>query len=111
MGSRDKHRSIKLAFLFLTATSLLMAPPAHAREECADKLTSDQLARQIDDIIARMTPAERIGQLQDRAPAIPRLHIPAYNWWNEGLHGIARNGYATVFPQAIGLAATFDPEL
>jgi beta-glucosidase len=58
-----------------------------------------------------MTPAERIAQLQDRAPAIPRLHIQGYNWWNEGLHGIARNGYATVFPQAIGLAATFDPTL
>jgi beta-glucosidase len=111
MGSRNKHPLIQPALLVFAATILLLALPALAEEECAAKLTSEQLARQIDDIIARMTPAERIAQLQDRAPAIPRLHIPAYNWWNEGLHGIARNGYATVFPQAIGLAATFDPEL
>jgi beta-glucosidase len=62
-------------------------------------------------LLAQMTPEEKIAQLQDNAPAIPRLGLPAYNWWNEGLHGIARNGYATVFPQAIGMAATWDPEL
>ena len=45
------------------------------------------------------------------SPAIERLHIPAYNWWNEALHGVARAGTATVFPQAIGMAATFDEEL
>ena len=44
-------------------------------------------------------------------PAIPRLHVAEYNWWNEGLHGVARSGYATVFPQAIGLAATWDADL
>jgi len=88
-----------------------VALSALAQEECAAKLTGDQLDAKIEGIIARMTPAERIAQLQDRAPAVPRLHIAAYNWWNEGLHGIARNGYATVFPQAIGLAATFDPDL
>ncbi|PYU74086.1 MAG: beta-glucosidase [Acidobacteria bacterium] len=49
--------------------------------------------------------------MQDVAPAIPRLGIPAYNWWNEGLHGVARSGNATVFPQAIGLAATWDTDL
>ena len=65
----------------------------------------------VDALIARMTPAERIAQMGDRAPALPRLGLPAYNWWNEGLHGIARNGYATVFPQAIGLAATWDSSL
>ena len=58
-----------------------------------------------------MTADEKIGQLQAAAPAIPRLQVRGYNWWNEGLHGLARNGEATVFPQAIGLAATFDPEL
>ena len=62
-------------------------------------------------LVAQMTREEKISQLVDTAPAIPRLGIPAYQWWNEGLHGIARNGHATVFPQAIGLAATFDPEL
>ncbi|GAB2781801.1 glycoside hydrolase family 3 C-terminal domain-containing protein [Dyella kyungheensis] len=62
-------------------------------------------------LVARMTPAEKIGQLQSSAPAIPRLGIPAYDWWSEGLHGFARHGEATVFPQAIGLAASWDPSL
>jgi beta-glucosidase len=58
-----------------------------------------------------MTLEEKVSQMQNDAAAIPRLGIPAYNWWNEGLHGIARSGYATVFPQAIGLAATWDTGL
>ncbi len=62
-------------------------------------------------LVARMTREEKISQLVNAAPAIPRLGIPAYEWWNEGLHGIARNGHATVFPQAIGLAATWNAEL
>ena len=53
-----------------------------------------------------MSREEKVAQAMNAAPAIPRLGIPAYEWWSEGLHGIARNGYATVFPQAIGLAAT-----
>ncbi len=59
----------------------------------------------------RMTTDEKIAQMQAAAPAAPRLGITGYNWWNEGLHGLARNGNATVFPQAIGLAATWDPDL
>jgi beta-glucosidase len=62
-------------------------------------------------LVARMTLSEKVAQLQNHAPAIPRLGVPAYDWWNEGLHGIARNGYATVFPQAIGLAASWNPAL
>ena len=58
-----------------------------------------------------MTLEEKVSQMMSSAAAIPRLGIPEYNWWNEGLHGAAREGYATVFPQAIGLAATFDPAL
>jgi beta-glucosidase len=58
-----------------------------------------------------MTPDEKIGQLVTDAPAIPRLGVPAYHWWSEALHGVARAGTATVFPQAIGLAATFDEGL
>ncbi|CAI9119377.1 glycoside hydrolase family 3 protein [Brytella acorum] len=65
----------------------------------------------IDDLVARMSVDEKIGQVQSSAPAIPRLGVAAYDWWSEGLHGAARNGAATVFPQAIGLAATFDPAL
>ncbi|SEG72169.1 beta-glucosidase [Bryocella elongata] len=63
------------------------------------------------DLVARMTLDEKIAQMQNDAPAIPRLHVAAYNWWNEALHGVARSGYATVFPQAIGLAATWDAGL
>src|SRR5437879_11876393 len=58
-----------------------------------------------------MTLEEKVSQMQDVAAAGPRLGIPAYNWWNEGLHGVARSGNATVFPQAIGLAATWDTGL
>jgi beta-glucosidase len=62
-------------------------------------------------LVEKMTVEEAAGQLRYDAPAIPRLGVPAYNWWNEALHGAARAGTATSFPQAIGLAATFDPEL
>ena len=57
-----------------------------------------------------MTLEEKVHQMQNGAPGIERLGIPAYDWWNEALHGVARAGYATVFPQAIGLAATWDTE-
>ena len=63
------------------------------------------------DLVSRMTLEEKVSQLMDQAPAIPRLGVPAYGWWNESLHGVARAGVATVFPQAIGLAATFDVPL
>lgn len=62
-------------------------------------------------LVAQMTIEEKMSQMLYESPAIERLHIPAYNWWNEALHGVARAGVATVFPQAIGLAATFDPKL
>ena len=62
-------------------------------------------------LVSQMTLEEKAGQIQHRAAAIPRLGIPAYNWWNEGLHGVARAGDATVFPQAIGMAATWDTQL
>ena len=57
-----------------------------------------------------MTVAEKIAQTMTAAPAIPRLGVPAYEWWSEALHGVARAGRATVFPQAIALAATFDDD-
>jgi beta-glucosidase len=62
-------------------------------------------------LVAQMTLAEKISQMQYTAPAIERLGVPAYNWWNEALHGYARSGTATVFPQAIGMAASFNTEL
>jgi beta-glucosidase len=63
------------------------------------------------DLVSRMTAEEKISQLMNDAPAIPRLGIPKYDWWNECLHGVARAGTATVFPQAIGMAASFDVPL
>ena len=68
-------------------------------------------AERAKDLVARMTTDEKIAQCMMDAPAIPRLGVPKYFYWSEALHGIARNGVATVFPQAIGLAATWDPEL
>lgn len=63
------------------------------------------------ELVEKMTLSEKISQMLNWAPAIERLGIPAYNWWNEALHGVARAGVATVFPQAIGLAASFDEDM
>lgn len=63
------------------------------------------------ELVAKMTLPEKLSQMRYDAPAIPRLGIPGYNWWNECLHGVARSGSATVFPQAIAMAASFDSEL
>lgn len=90
---------------------------------CADPQTSSApsvpafrnlappIEQRVADLLSRMPLEEKVSQMVHSAPAIPRLGIPAYNWWSEGLHGAAREGYATVFPQAIGMAATFDPDL
>ncbi len=74
-------------------------------------MTREQARKLAEELVGRMTVEERAGQLRFDAPAIERLGVPACNWWNEGLHGVARGGTATVFPQAIGLAAMFDTEL
>lgn len=66
--------------------------------------------KQAQELVEKMTLEEAASQLRYDAPSIPRLGITSYNWWNEALHGVARAGTATVFPQAIGMAAMFDPE-
>ena len=73
--------------------------------------TVDELAKRADALVAQMTLEEKIGQLMNNAPEIARLGIPAYNYWSEGLHGVGRNGRATMFPMPIGLSCSFDPEL
>jgi len=73
--------------------------------------TSLPIAQRVDDLVSRMTLEEKVRQMQDQAPAIPRLGVSRYDYWNEALHGVARGGEATVFPQAIGMAATWDTEL
>ena len=70
-----------------------------------------EAAEKAKELVSRMTLEEKASQLKYDAPAIPRLGVPAYNWWNEVLHGVARAGTATVFPQAIGLAAMFDEDM
>jgi beta-glucosidase len=96
-----------LAYVLLAATAVLSAqdkPPAYLDVT----LTASQRAH---DLVARMTLDEKASQLEDWAVAIPRLGVPDYQTWSEALHGVARSGYATVFPQAIGMAATWDPAL
>src|SRR6476660_7207380 len=100
---------IWIALLLLSCSSLVCAQDQQAKPRYLD--TSLSIEQRVDDLVSRMTLEEKASQMQDVAPAIPRLGIPAYNWWNEGLHGVARAGYATVFPQAIGMAATFDDSL
>lgn len=94
--------------------SLLMyvAGIAGEKEAQPDYLNPDlPFEVRVDDLVSRMTLEEKVSQMMDRAKAISRLNIPEYNWWNECLHGVARAGRATVFPQAIGLAATWNTEL
>src|SRR5215813_4471241 len=69
------------------------------------------IEKRVDDLVSRMTLEEKVSQMMNAAPKVERLDIPEYEWWNEALHGVARAGYATVFPQAIGLAATWDTKL
>jgi beta-glucosidase len=95
---RVRARSV-VTVLVLTALPATLAAQAPSFEQRAA------------DLVSRMTLEEKVSQMMDRAPAIPRLGIPEYNWWNEGLHGVARAGLATVFPQAIGFAATWDDSL
>jgi len=80
------------------------APPAYKNPQLP-------VNQRVSDLVSRMTLEEKVSQLGHTADAVPRLGIPEYNWWNEGLHGVARAGTATVFPQAIALAATFDTPL
>lgn len=71
----------------------------------------EMFAQQARELVAQMTLVEKVSQMRYDAPAIERLGIPAYNWWNECLHGVGRSGTATVFPQPIGMAASFDESL
>jgi len=102
----------RLAKLWLLSAMLPGLFATHARG--ADYPFQDPslpIDQRVNDLVRRMTAEEKISQMSLTAAAIPRLGIPEYTWWNEGLHGIARSGHATVFPQAIGLAATWDTGL
>src|SRR2546427_11230769 len=97
-------RALSLMWLALVATPLCAQTPDYQNPDLP-------FERRVADLLSRMTLEEKASQMQDVAPAIPRLGIPGYNWWNEALHGVARSGLATSFPQAIGLAATWDDSL
>jgi beta-glucosidase len=96
----------KLLFLLILACNVKVN---YAQSIYLDPAKS--IAARASDLVSKLTLDEKVHQMMNSAPAIPRLKIPAYNWWNEALHGVARSGVATVFPQAIGLAATFDDQL
>ena len=89
--------------------ALACALPSAAQLPYLDKnLSPDERAA---DLVGRLTLEEKASLMDYNSKAIPRLGIPAYNWWNEALHGVARNGYATMYPMPIGMAASFDPEV
>src|ERR1019366_7765289 len=94
-----------IAFLALCAASFGQQP---ANAPYLDLTLSPE--KRAADLVSRMTLEEKVLQMQNSAPAIPRLGVPVYNWWNEALHGVAQHR-ATVFPEPIGLGASFDPEL
>src|SRR5450432_4871630 len=96
---------LSACFVLLLASSL-----GRAQEPVYSNLSLSPQER-AHDLVSRMTLDETAAQLEDYATAIPRLGVPDYQTWNEALHGVARAGYATVFPQAIGMAATWDPAI
>jgi beta-glucosidase len=89
----------------------IVASSVLAAQQPAYQNTTLPFEQRAADLVSRMTLEEKVSQMKDVAPAIARLGVPAYNWWNEALHGVARSGLATVFPQAIGFAATWDDSL
>ena len=98
------------ATLFAVSLAALVFNAAAAQNGVFEN-SSLPVEQRVADLVHRMTLEEKVSQMQNHAVAIPRLGIPEYDWWNEGLHGSARSGYATVFPQAMGLAATWDTRL
>ncbi|HEX3025129.1 MAG TPA: glycoside hydrolase family 3 C-terminal domain-containing protein [Chitinophagaceae bacterium] len=98
---------------FLTSVALILLVSFKQKKDYPFPFLDPDLSieTRVNDLVGRMTLDEKIGQMMNDAPAIDRLHIPKYNWWNECLHGVARAGLATVFPQAIGLGATWDEDM
>ncbi len=99
-------KSVVLLFTLCAVPALGQQAPSAERPAYLNPALP--IEQRVDDLISRMTPEEKATQFSSTSAAIPRLQIPAYNWWSEGLHGVANQGIATVFPQVIGLAATFD---
>jgi beta-glucosidase len=107
----------QLVVSFCLSSLLLSAVPARAQTAAKNDAPPDYLnprlpvSRRAEDLVSRMTLEEKVAQMMNKATTVERLGVPAYDWWNEALHGVAYAGNATVFPQAIGLGATWDEEL
>jgi len=99
------------ALLFMFIAVIFAAGLTHAQDKLIYKDASQPLDSRVKDLVSRLTLTEKASLLGYNSQAVPRLGIPAYNWWNEALHGVARAGDATIFPQAIGMAATFNDSL
>ena len=108
--NRHFLESLFLLFVLLAGT-VVQAQTTQSATPPAYLDTSKPTSIRVDDLISRMTLEEKASQLTNFSRAIPRLEVPEYNWWSEALHGVARAGIATVFPEPIGLAATFDAPL
>ncbi|MDH7599084.1 MAG: glycoside hydrolase family 3 N-terminal domain-containing protein, partial [Sedimentisphaerales bacterium] len=103
-------RASLLTNLLISVVAIAIAPGTG--QDVPDYLNPKlPIDRRVEDLVSRMTLQEKISQMVNSAPRIDRLGIPKYDWWNECLHGVARAGIATVFPQAIGMAASFDRQL
>jgi beta-glucosidase len=103
--------AIQAAVILLWTAVSLLAQSTQSASASPYLDPSKPVDERVSDLISRMTLEEKASQLVNQARAIPRLQVPAYDWWSEALHGVARAGTATVFPEPIGLAATFDPAL
>ncbi|WP_233268849.1 glycoside hydrolase family 3 N-terminal domain-containing protein [Mucilaginibacter lacusdianchii] len=105
----SKKKRILSQALFVTC--LTAAHTTYAQNKPLYRDESQPIDARVKSLLSELTLPEKANLLGYNSQAVPRLNIPAYNWWNEGLHGVARAGQATVFPQAIGMAATFNPDL
>lgn len=101
---------MRLKTVLLLVAVFLFFEEGHGQNQVYQDTSQPVTVRAVD-LVSQMTLEEKVSQMVYNAPAIERLDIPAYNWWNEALHGVGRSGVATIFPQAIGLGATFDEDL
>src|SRR6202012_3957030 len=102
---------MKLKLICIILSISFLQSIANAQDKMIYKDASQPIDARVYDLVSRLTLEEKVSLLGYQSKAVPRLGIPAYNWWNEALHGVARAGDATIFPQAIGMSATFNPDL
>src|SRR5919199_5946881 len=103
---RRGSRAAALALCLVVVSSPVSAQATQTDARAPYLDPSLPIQQRVDDLVSRMTLEEKVSQMMNAASAVPRLGIPEYDWWNEALHGVAFNGTATVFPQAIGLGST-----